>query len=445
MAGYKINETHDPKLESWVESANGPEVPFPLQNLPFGVFERKGKGAKPTCGVAIGKEIVDLPAALKAGVFTGPARTAAQSLTGPTLNPFLALGPAAWSAVRLQLSRALRTGKGATGKLKAARRRCLVKQSDVRMLLPVEVHNYSDFFVSMHHVINVAKAVGRPEPYVRPAWRYMPVGYHSRASTVVVSGTKVRRPLGQYPDGNQPPKFGVCKKLDYELEMAAVIGPGSKIGSRIKMKDAERHIFGLVLLNDWSARDIQFWESILGPFLGKSLSTTISPWIVTIEALAPFRAPLDARPAGDPAPLPHLAPAKGAPPDGFDITLEAFIRSDKMRKAKLAPTRFTHTNYRRMYWSIDQMVAHHTSNGCDLVPGDVLGTGTMSGPSREEAACLVERTLFGRDPVRLASGEMRGFVEDGDEVIFSGTAIAKGYRSIGFGECRGTVTPAEKI
>ena len=439
-----LNETHDPALESWVESANAQDSPWPIQNLPFGVFARKGAKAQPTAGAAIGDEIVDLPAAAKAGVFSGRAAAAAKTFAEPTLNAFCALGPSAWSAVRLQLSKALRTGKGATAKLRAAKRRCMVKQSDVRMLLPVAVHNYSDFFCSIHHVTNVGRALNRPEPLVRPAWRYLPVGYHSRASSVIVSGTPVRRPLGQYPEGNEPAQFRVCKKLDYELEMAAIVGPGNRLGERIRIEDAEKHIFGLVLMNDWSARDIQFWEGILGPFLGKSLSTTISPWIVTMDALRPHRAALEPRPPGDPAPLPHLAPPPGSPPDGFDIALEAAILSDEMRKHRDAPTMFTRTHFRHQYWSIAQMVAHHASNGCNLVPGDVLGTGTISGPNREQAACLVERTLYGREPVRLASGEMRGFVEDGDDVIFTGWARAPGYRSIGFGACRGVVTPAER-
>ena len=228
--------------------------------------------------------------------------------------------------------------------------------------------------------------------------------------------------------------------------MAFIVGPGNARGTRIKICDAEKHIFGLALMNDWSARDIQFWESRpLGPFLGKSLTTTLSPWIVTLEALAPFRADNERRPVDDPDPLPYLTPPKNAAPQGFDINLEAHILSAQAKKKKLPATLFTKTSFRRMYWSVNQMLTHHASNGCALMPGDVIGTGTVSGPTREASACLVERTLYGREPVRLATGESRGFVDDGDEVIFTGRATARGYRSIGFGECRGVVTPAEKI
>jgi fumarylacetoacetase len=435
-----INETHDPKLESWVDSANDPATDFPIQNLPFGIFSKKSTKQPGRPGVAIGDRIVDLQAAAKRGLIKGKA---VKALQAETLNEFAALGPSAWSGVRRALSRGLR--KGAKAQKEFAR--CLVKQSDVEMLLPVRVDNYTDFFVSLHHVKKVAAALNRPEPHVAPNWRWLPVAYHSRASTVIASGTPVRRPMGQYPEGgNAQPTFRRCDKLDYELEMAFIVGPGNARGTRIDIADAENHIFGLALMNDWSARDIQFWESRpLGPFLGKSLSTTLSPWIVTLEALAPFRADNEDRPAGDPTPLPYLTPPKGAAPQGFDITLEARILSAEAKKKKLSPTLFTHTSFLSMYWSVNQMLTHHASNGCALMPGDVIGTGTVSGPSQEESACLVERTLYGRDPVKLATGETRGFVEDGDDVIFTGRANARGYRSIGFGECRGVVTPAERI
>ena len=435
-----INETHDPKLESWVESANDPATDFPIQNLPFGIFRKKGTKQPGRPGAAIGDRIVDLQAAIKRGLIKGKP---AQALQSSTLNDFAALGPSAWSLVRRTLSRGLRKGS----KAQKDWARCLVKQFDAEMLLPVQVHNYSDFFVSLHHTQKVSAALNRPEPHVTPNWRWLPIAYHSRASTVIASGTTVRRPLGQYPDGgNATPEFRRCDKLDYELEMAFIVGPGNKRGERILIADAEDHIFGLTLMNDWSARDIQFWESRpLGPFLGKSLSTTLSSWIVTLEALAPFRTANEPRPAGDPEPLPYLTPRKDAPPQGFNIDLQARILSAEARKKRLPATVFTETNFTHMYWSVNQMLTHHASNGCALMPGDVLGTGTVSGPTQEQSACLVERTLYGRDPVMLATGELRGFVEDGDDVIFTGRANARGYRSIGFGECRGVATPAEKL
>ena len=440
MPAKLLNETHDPKLLSWVDSANDTSGDFPIQNLPFGVFRKKGSKQPGRIGVAIGDRIVDLQAASKQRLFTGKI---AEALSQPTLNDFAALGPSAWTAVRRTLSQSLRRG----AKQQRSLSRALVKQSQAEMLLPVKVNNYTDFFVSLHHVVKVASALNRPEPHVAPNWRYLPVAYHSRASTVIVSGTPVRRPLGQYTEGgSSEPKFRRCDKLDYELEMAFIVGPGNKRGTRIEIDDAEKHIFGLTLMNDWSARDIQFWESRpLGPFLGKSLSTTLSPWIVTLEALAPFRKDNEPRPTGDPKPLPYLTPKKDAPPQGFDITLEAHVLSAEAKKKKFAPTLFTHTSFTRMYWSVNQMLTHHASNGCEMVPGDVVGTGTVSGPSREASACLVERTLYGKAPLTLATGEKRGFVEDGDDVIFTGRANARGFRSIGFGECRGVVTPAEKI
>jgi fumarylacetoacetase len=311
------------------------------------------------------------------------------------------------------------------------------------MLMPSDVRNYSDFMASFHHVTNVGRAFNRPEPQVRSNWYSLPVAYHSRASSVVVSGTPIHRPSGQIlPGGKEPAIFAPSRKLDYELEMGIFVGPGNALGRPIRMSEVEGHIFGLVLMNDWSARDIQSWESNpLGPFLGKSAGTPISPWVVTLEALAPFRAENDTLPEGERPPLDYLAAPKGAAPQGFDITLEAHVLSNAARKRRLAATLFTHTNLRRMYWSIFQMVVHHTCNGCNLLPGDLLGTGTVSGPTRTETACLIERTLDGREPMTLATGEKRGFIEDGDDVIFSGMCSGHGARPIGFGECHCPVLP----
>jgi fumarylacetoacetase len=433
-----LNETHDAALTSWVESAEEPGAEFPIQNLPFGVFRRAGAG--PRVGVAIGDRILDVAAAADAGLLGGAAAEAAAACRAPVLNRLLALGPSHWSELRAALSRLLRRDNAEARRRAAA---ILVDRLDAEMALPIDIGDYTDFFAARAHAENAGRIMGRPEPLL-PNYRYVPVAYHSRSSSVVVSGTPIVRPTGQFmAKGAAAPSFGASRRLDYELEVGAVIGPGNALGRPIPLAAAEDHVFGLCLLNDWSARDIQAWEGQpLGPFLAKNFASTISPWIVTLEALAPFRAARAARPAGEPEPLPHLDTAEDLRSGAIDLAVEAWIETAAMRKAGAEPARVSRARFRDMYWTVFQMVAHHTSNGCNLRPGDLLGSGTVSGAERESAGCLLERSWGGAEPFRLANGETRTFLEDGDRVIFRATAEKDGFRRIGFGACEGTITPA---
>jgi fumarylacetoacetase len=434
----RLNETHDAGATSWVDGANDPGTEFPIQNLPFGVFRRGASGAR--VGVAIGDRIFDVAAAADAGLLGGAVAHAAEACRAPVLNRLLALGPAQWSILRSALARLLRRDNSEARKHADA---ILVRQRDAEMVLPVDIGDYTDFFAARAHAENAGKIMGRPEPLL-PNYRYVPVAYHSRSSSVVVSGTPVVRPSGQFmTKGAAVPSFGASRRLDYELEVGAVIGPGNNLGAPISLAEAESHVFGLCLLNDWSARDIQAWEGQpLGPFLAKSFTSTISPWIVTLEALAPFRTERAARPAGDPEPLPHL----DAPDDrrfgAIDLAVEAWIETEAMRKAGAGPSRVSRARFRDMYWTFFQMVAHHTSNGCNLRPGDLLGSGTVSGVERESAGCLLERSWGGSEAFELANGETRTFLEDGDRVIFRASCEKDGFRRIGFGACEGTILPA---
>jgi fumarylacetoacetase len=374
---------------SWVESANG-HPDFPLENLPIGRFRWNGDVHR---GVAIGDSIL-----------IGGDRAAAREL--------------------------LR--EEAPDREETAKR--LVAQRDVQMLLPVDIGNYTDFYASIHHATNVG-SMFRPDNPLLPNYKWIPIGYHGRASSIVVSGTPFHRPKGQTrDDANAPPRFGPSKRLDYELEVGAVIGRSNSLGEPVSIDSAEEHILGLCLVNDWSARDIQTWEyQPLGPFLAKSFATSISPWIVTLDALEPFRVPVTPRPEGDPAPLPYLASANDR---AFDITLEVSLRTEKMREPMLV----SRGNFRDMYWTFAQLVAHHTSNGCNLLAGDLIASGTVSGTAKESRGCLLERTWRGTEPLDLPNGETRKFLEDGDEVIFRAYCERDGLR-IGFGECRGVVLP----
>jgi len=432
-----LNETHDPALRSWVESANA-DSDFPIQNLPFGVFRRKGSSESFRGGVAIGDQVLDLAAAHAAGVLAGATAEVAALAVRPKLNALMARGPAAWSSLRLALSRALRVGSPA----QAALEPCLVPQAMVEHDVPAEIGDFTDFYASVHHATNVGRMF-RPDNPLLPNYKWVPIAYHGRASSIGVSGQHVRRPSGQTraPDAAAP-VFGPCRRLDYELELGVFVGVANDPGEPIPMDRAEDHLFGLCLLNDWSARDLQAWEyQPLGPFLAKNFATTISPWIVTLEALAPFRTPWT-RPAGDPKPLPYLDSAANRSNGNIDLQLEVWIQSAAMRAKSLAPHRLSQTGFARAaYWSIFQMAVHHTSNGCNFRSGDLYGTGTMSGPRAGEQGSLLELTHGGKKPLVLPSGETRSFVEDGDTIIFRAFAQNAGCPRIGFGDCAATVRP----
>jgi fumarylacetoacetase len=435
-----IDETHAAGRASWVTSANGHTM-FPIQNLPLGVFSPDGGSARG--GVAIGDRILDLGSALEAGLFSGAARDAAEAASGRTLNALLEAGPAARQALRRRVSDILDAKGADAAKIETTAGRLLHDSDRCIVHLPARVGNFTDFFAGIHHA-HTAGTISRPENPLMPNYKYVPVAYHSRASSVRVSGGLVRRPNGQRkPPEQDAPDFGPCRNLDYEMELGVWIGPGNEIGSPIPIAEASRHVAGFCLLNDWSARDIQAWESQpLGPFLAKSLSTFVSPWIVTTEALAPFRIAQPPRPAGDPAPLRHLNDAADQADGCFDIGLEVLLLTPKMRAAGAAPHVLSRSNASMLYWTVAQMVAHHTSNGCNLQPGDLFGSGTVSGTAPGSAGCLLEMTRGGRNPVSLPNGETRTYLLDGDEVVFRATCRRDGYASIGFGECRGTVTEA---
>lgn len=434
-----LDATHDPARTSWVASANG-HAAFPLQNLPLGVFSPAA--GSPRGGVAIGDAILDLQAALEAGLFSGIARDAAEAASGSTLNPLLALGAGARRALRQRLSDVLDANSADRAKLQALAGRLLHRAADCTLHVPAAIGDYTDFFAGIHHATTAGR-INRPDNPLMPNYKYLPVAYHSRASSVCASGMDVRRPNGQRkaPD-EAAPRFGPCRNLDYELELGVWIGPGNPLGQPIPVGEAAEHIAGFCLLNDWSARDIQVWEMPpLGPFLAKSFQTSISPWIVTPEALAPFRMAQPPRPAGDPTPLPHLFDAADQKGGALDIGFEVLLLTPAMRDAGQAPHRLSAARGDVLYWSVAQMVAHHTSNGCNLRPGDLFGSGTLSGLERGTEGCLMEMTRGGGEPVALPNGETRRYLEDGDEVILQAHCRREGRVPIGFGECRGRVVP----
>jgi fumarylacetoacetase len=433
-----IDETHDPARRSWVETANGHAM-FPPQNLPVGIFNPPGGTRRG--GVAIGDCILDIGAVLDAGLLAGAAAEAAVLASGRTLNAFLGAGPAAHRALRRALSALLAVDAPAS--LRSLGDRLLHDAASCTMHLPAEIGDFTDFYAGIHHATTAGR-INRPDNPLMPNYKHVPVAYHSRASSVLVSGQVVGRPSGQRKTAEQvEPDFGACRNLDYELELGVWIGPGNTLGEPIPIREAGRHVAGFCLLNDWSARDIQAWESQpLGPFLAKSLSTSVSPWIVMTDALAPFRMPQAPRPHGDPAPLPYLLDAADQASGAFDIDLEVLIQSERMRSAGVPPHAVSRANARLLYWTVAQMVAHHTSNGCNLRPGDLFGSGTVSGPDRGTEGCLLEMTRGGREPITLPNGETRRYLEDGDEVIFRGWCRRDGFVTIGLGTCRGRVLPA---
>jgi fumarylacetoacetase len=439
MMKHLTDETHYPETKSWVESANVDGCDFPIQNLPFGMFRRRGEEAKPRVGVAIGDYILDVYAIQNEGLLAGEdLRVAQKACASDLLNPLMALGSRGRRALRRRIHELLRADTSAGGREPAPRH--LIAQSDAEMLLPAHVGDYTDFYASIFHATNVGKLF-RPDNPLLPNYKYIPIGYHGRASSLVVSGTEVCRPWGQTRDGQADPTFGPTKGLDYEMELGFFVSTGNALGERIPIQQAEEHLFGVCLVNDWSARDIQAWEyQPLGPFLGKSFATSLSPWVVTMEALAPFRTAAFRRPAGDPAPLPYLFDAGSQQEEGLDLWLEVSLLSPQMRENNLPAAVLGRGNFRDMYWTMAQMMTHHASNGCNLRPGDLLASGTVSGADKGARGCLLELTLRGKEPVTLPTGEQRKFLEDGDEVILRGFCEREGFRRIGLGICRGTIS-----
>ncbi len=417
----KLDSTHDPALRSWVESANEAGCEFPIQNLPFGIFRRKGTKEAPRGGVAIGDQILDLAAL---GV-----------RTGPTLNSLAAQGRPALRKLRRELSRLLGIKSPAHKRLQ----RHLLPMKRAELFLPVAVGDYSDFYTGIHHATNVGRIL-RPDNPLLPNYKWVPIGYHGRASSIVVSGTPVRRPMGQLKPPDAPaPAFAASKRLDYEAELGFIAGRGNRLGQRVRLSDALEHVFGVVLLNDWSARDIQAWEyQPLGPFLAKSFATTVSPWIVTLDALEPYRCAAFAREPGDPKPLPYLLDEDDQREGGYDIEVEMNLRISKTPAA----VRLSRASFRDSYWTLAQMVAHQTSNGCNLQPGDLIGSGTLSGTRADSLGSLIELTQGGKVPLELAGGERRTFLEDGDELMQRGRCARDGCATIGFGEAAGRIVAA---
>ncbi|MCP3869759.1 MAG: fumarylacetoacetase [Gammaproteobacteria bacterium] len=434
---YELNETHE-TITSWVESANLPDCDFPIQNLPFGVFRRQGSDEAFRGGVAIGDQILDLAGLHATGLIAGRAGERLSACLGETLNPFMALGPEAWSELRLCLSRILRADTPDRARLAP----CLVPQNDAEYRVPARIGDYTDFYTSIHHATNVGRLF-RPDNPLMPNYQWVPIGYHGRSSSIVVSGQQIRRPQGQTRSpGMEVPVFGPSQRVDYELELGIFIGPGNPLGSSVNLAQAEDQVFGICLLNDWSARDIQAWEyQPLGPFLSKSFASSISPWILTAEALRPYRVPWS-RPEDHPQPLPYLESAGNRTAGAFDINLEVLLQTRKMQASGDQAARLSLSNFRNAYWTVAQMVTHHTVNGCNLQPGDLLGSGTQSGPGEGEGGALLELTQGGKNPLALNNGETRKFLEDGDAITLRGWCEKPGHPRIGFGEAVGELLPA---
>jgi fumarylacetoacetase len=445
--GIALDGTHDPALRSWVASANpdpaagttglGLDADFPIQNLPFGVVAAEDDAAAGDwrIGVAIGGSVLDLRAAVRSGAFGGPDWDA---LTGASLNAFMALGPPSWERVRRALSQALRAGSP----LQAALRPCLLDRGRVRHRVPAHIGDYTDFFTSIHHATRVGRLL-RPDQPLLPNYRWVPIAYHGRSSSIVISGTPVRRPCGQLRSGElAEPLLAPTRRLDYELELAAYVGAGNALGAPVPIEDAEAQVFGLCLLNDWSARDVQAWEyQPLGPFLAKNFATSVSPWIVTSQALAPFRAAWSRDP-GDPQPLAYLDHPLLRTHGAIDIRMRVGLRTPAMIASGADPFVVSRSSYRDAYWCLAQLVAHHTVTGCNLRPGDLLATGTQSGPLPTESGSLLELTQGGKEALMLPTGEQRRFLEDGDEVTLAAHCECPGAARIGLGVCSGTILPA---
>jgi len=421
---------------SWLESANDPGTDFPLANLPFGVFEQEGDAR---IGLAVGDQILDLAACAQANVLSDlPSQIRNICLSASKLNELAAFGNLPGRSLR-QRAAELLSNPAYRPQVKPL----LVPQSSVRMLLPFHIGDYTDFYASVYHATNVGRLF-RPDNPLLPNYKYVPIGYHGRASSIVVSGTDIRRPYGQTKSPDAPaPTFGPSGSLDYELEVGFYIGGGNALGEPIALQEAEDHVFGFCLLNDWSGRDIQSWEyQPLGPFLAKSFATSVSPWVVTLDALEPYRVPAFARPEGDPQPLPYLQSSQDQQRGGIDLHVEVWLTTSKMRASGSSPFPISRGNLRDLYWTPAQMLTHHASNGCNLRPGDLLATGTISGPTSDSLGCLLEKTRRGAEPLLLPNGEQRKFLEDRDEVILRAFCEREGLPRIGFGECRAIVLPA---
>jgi fumarylacetoacetase len=423
-------------VKSWIASANDPESDFPIENLPYGVVcTEEGNHI----GVAIGDRILDLQACAKRELLDGLSEPILNACCAPTLNPLMALEAASWTLLRRRIT-ALFDAEQADSPTQARVAPLLISMRDAAMQLPAAIGDYTDFYASIHHATRVGRLF-RPANPLLPNYKYIPIGYHGRASSIVISGTEIRRPCGQIKQADGEPIFSSTQSLDYELEVGMYVGPGNQLGNPIPAAEAEDHIFGFCLVNDWSARDIQSWEyQPLGPFLAKSFATTVSPWVVPLQALAPYRVTAEARAEGDPAPLPYLqlpSTRSGA----FNLTLEVSLQSSRMRESGAEPFVVTRSNMRHLYWTPAQLVTHHTSNGCNLFPGDLLATGTISGPDEGSEGCLLEMQL--RDePALLPNGEVRKFLQDGDQVTLRAYCEVPGLPRIGFGVCTGTVTAA---
>jgi fumarylacetoacetase len=439
---YEINETHDPNLKSWVESANDPNTDFPIQNLPF-TFRHSTNGYG--YGVVIGDQILDLWNFDKVGLFdehVGRIYTKIFENDDGFEYGFYRCSQSERGTLRSAIVHALRAD--ASLDIKERLSRTLIPLAECTFEIPVAIGDYTDFYCSIYHATNVG-SMFRPDNPLLPNYKYVPIGYHGRASSIVISGTDIKRPHGQNrSDAAAPPVFIPCKSLDYEMEVGFFVGQGNEMGTSIPIGEAEKHIFGLCLVNDWSARDIQAWEyQPLGPFLAKNFATTISPFVVTMEALAPFRTMAFEREDGDPAPLDYLAGENNEKFGGIDINLEVFIQTQKMRDRNIEPHMLSRSNMKDLYWTIGQMLTHHASGGCNLQTGDLIATGTISGKEKSERGSMLELSWRGTEPIDLPSGEQRRFLEDGDEIIMKGYCEREGFRRIGFGECRGRILPAD--
>ena len=435
----RIDRTHDAALQSWVASANADGTDFPIQNLPLGIFRRAGSAEAFRPGAAIGDQIVDLLALVRAGHLAGDAAAALAGTENGSLNALMARGRGARVALRQALSDGLRAGAAGQAAWQAA----LVPQADAEYAVPARIGDYTDFYTSVFHATSIGKMF-RPDNPLLPNYKWVPIGYHGRSSSIGVSGQQFPRPGAQLgvagTDGT--PRFGPCERLDYELEMAIYVGAANPQGEPVAIGQAEDHLFGLGLLNDWSARDIQAWEyQPLGPFLSKNFASTVSPWIVTLEALEPFRAGFT-RPAGDPQPLPYLDSDDNRARGALDLQLEVWLQTPKMRAEGQPHQRLMRSNFKDSYWTIAQLLSHHTVGGCNLQPGDLLGSGTQSGPTPDQGGSMLELSAGGKQPLVLANGETRAFLQDGDSVLLRAHGERAGFRTIGFGECEGRVLPA---